>query len=115
MAETPADQLRALLEEERAVLRAGELERLHDIVSRKERLAAEVADAATDLPRSDAEALGRMARRNVELLEAAGAGLRAAIDSVAERARLARGFDTYDASGNRNSLGGGPRSLQRRF
>jgi len=115
MADQPADRLCKLLEEERDVLRAGKLECLQDIVSRKERLASEVAESARNWSEEEAKALGRMARRNAELLEAAGAGLRAAMDRVAERTRLGRGFDTYDASGNRNSLGGGPGNLQRRF
>jgi hypothetical protein len=115
MAEARADRLRVLLEEERAALNAGELDRLDTLLDRKERLAAEIAAEGLGCAAAEAEALRRLAGRNAELLESARAGLRAAMDRIGERSRVARSLDTYDAGGNRRSLGATPGALHRRF
>ena len=109
-----AARLRAVLEDERAALRSGALDRLGDILAAKERLAEEVAQRGLGCGATEAEALRAAARRNAELLDAARTGLRAAMERLAERARLARSLDTYDAEGNRRELGGEPGSLHRR-
>jgi flagellar biosynthesis/type III secretory pathway chaperone len=115
MADTLAVRLRALLDDERAALRDGALERLGDILAAKESLAEELAQSGLGGAEGEAEALRDAARRNAELLEAARAGLRAAMERMAERARLARSHDTYDAAGNRRALSATPGSLHRRL
>jgi hypothetical protein len=114
MAERRCDRLRALLEEEREVLAAGELERLSDLLERKETLADEIGRDGLEAVAGEADALRDMARRNSELLEAARSGLRGAIDRMAECARVSGRLDTYDADGQRRSLGGARHGLHRR-
>jgi flagellar biosynthesis/type III secretory pathway chaperone len=115
MATDRAERLRTLLEEERSALRDGAFDRLEDILARKEALQAELTGAGLACSEQEAAALRALARRNGELLEAARRGLRAAMDRVAERTRLARHLDTYDASGARRTLSPPPGSLHRRY
>ncbi|NBB84534.1 MAG: hypothetical protein GVY28_14175 [Alphaproteobacteria bacterium] len=112
-----AERLRRLLAEEHDALRAGAVDQLDALLRRKEALAeeAEAADVrALGCSPAEAEALRRLAVRNAALLEAARDGIRAAIDRVGERARLAGRLDTYDASGARRELGAPPATRGRR-
>jgi hypothetical protein len=115
MGDATAARLRTLLEDERAALQSGALDRLEELLARKERLAAELEVGALACSEGEAAALRRLALRNEGLIEAVRGGLRAAIDRVGERARLARSVDTYDAAGNRKSLAPTPGALHRRW
>lgn len=97
-------RLAHLLAEERDVLRAGALERLPDLLARKEALAAEAEREGLGCSEDDALHLAEMARLNAELMEAARAGLRAAIDRLSECSSVARSVVTYAPNGERQAL-----------
>ena len=104
MAETCGDRLASLLAEERDALRAGALERLPDLLARKEALAQEAERHGLDCPQEQAARLAEMARLNADMLEAARSGLRAAIDRLADCNAVARSVVTYAPNGERRAL-----------
>lgn len=99
-----ARRLLELLEEESRLLSAG---RIADVAAQTARRAQEVETlAAEGLPEEPgtADLLGRLraaAARNLRLLEAYRAGLRAAAADIAEAAAAARAIGLYGADGGR--------------
>lgn len=99
-----AKRLLALLEEEGRLIAAG---RIADLATRAARRAQEVETlAAEGLPDEPgaADLLARLraaAARNLRLLEAYRAGLRAAAADIAEAAAAARAIGLYGADGGR--------------
>jgi hypothetical protein len=104
MPDSCAERLAILLAEEREALRAGALERLPDLLARKEVLAEEATRDGLGCSQKDATQLAEMARINADLMEAARTGLRAAIDRLSECSAAARSVVTYDPSGARHAL-----------
>lgn len=100
--------LEDLLDLIRDALLAGDLARLAGLESR---VAAE-ADRIPALDAVSARRLQRKASRNAGLLLAAGRGLRAARDRMADIA-AGPGLSTYDSHGRKSSLGGPGQALGR--
>lgn len=104
MSETCGNRLALLLAEERDALRSGALERLPDLVARKEALGQEAERDGLGCSQEEAARLAEMARLNADLMEAARAGLRAAIDRLSECSTVARSVVTYAPNGERQAL-----------
>jgi hypothetical protein len=103
MASDPVSHLCEVLEAERTALADGAFDSLADLAERKAEALASLADAPPGEP-GRIEALQREAARNARLLEAAGLGLRAAIDRLTAMRRVATHLDTYTAAGARTDL-----------
>ena len=114
MSAEPLARLRDLLEEERRVLGRADLEMLNGILARKEHLVGAIRSHARMEDTAEVRALRDAAARNAELAEAARRGVRAAIERLAERARVARQFDTYDKTGRRRTIAAPSRAAPRR-
>ncbi|WP_102106508.1 hypothetical protein [Oceaniglobus roseus] len=110
-ADRAARRLESLLEEERAALVAGALDRLEGIARRKPALLDAVGKAPPDKARLDR--LLTLGRRNEHLLVAARQGLSAVRDRLEQ---VARGSATriYSADGARQDLGCPVGTLHRR-
>ena len=112
-ADAALDRLDRLLDEERALVRAGRLEDLADLLARKEALVDRLADRAALGPTR--QALRDKIARNQRLLEGALAGLgdvARRLDQVRE-ARSA--LETYGSDGRRAPVGApGSRRMERR-
>lgn len=104
MSESRGDRLARLLAEERDALRAGALERLPDLLARKEALSAEVERHGLGCSEEDMARLADMARLNADFLDAARAGLHAAIERLSECSTVARSVVTYTPDGERQAL-----------
>jgi len=107
-------RLRAILEAERAALRAGEIERLDEFLARKEEILTELAAERLDPRDPEVAAVRALARSNAAMCTAAGRGIRTAIDRFIERTRVAGHLDTYDRSGQRRSFAAIPPTAPRR-
>ena len=108
------DALDLLLEEERALLRAGRLEALPDLLPRKETALARLASSGAE-PTRRAEHLRDKLSRNQALLESAMAGLRDAAAQVTELQKLRDGLATYGSDGRRARLDAvAPRRIEKR-
>ena len=107
-------RLRALLEAERAALRAGEIERLDEFLTGKEELMKQLAAEGVDPQDPEVAVLRAFARSNAAMCDAAARGLRAAIDRFLERTRVAGQLDTYDRTGQRRSFAAVPPTAPRR-
>lgn len=104
MTDDRLEALRAVLAEERQLLRQGALERLAPIVEQKRELVEELTE---NPPISGSDALiplRALARSNAEMLQAASQGVRSALDRMSERAHVAGHLDTYDAKGRKHSF-----------
>ena len=97
-------RLKALLEEERRCLLAGDLAGLESLAAEKLALAGTLGasrNRRTAVAEGDAARLGAEVHRNQRLLEAAAEGLRSAMRRVTELRNLHRGRGTYGAGGFR--------------
>jgi len=104
MSEGRGARLARLLAEERDALRAGALERLPDLLARKEALSAEVERHGLQCSEDEVARLAEMARRNADVLDAARAGLHAAIERLSECSTVARSVVTYTPNGERQAV-----------
>jgi hypothetical protein len=100
--------LETLLDQAREALLAGDLAALSGL---DEKIVA-AADSLPALGTDAARRVQRKAERNAKLLQAAGRGLRAARDRMAEIAS-GPGLATYDAQGRRAALAGQALALGR--
>lgn len=107
------DRLDRLLEEERALLRAGHLQPLAELLARKEALVTQLAETGIDATQ-DTGLQTRIAR-NQKLLESAMAGLHEVASRLAEARDLRRTLETYGSDGRRAAVGsfGGGRMERR--
>lgn len=102
----PADlivELDRVLEQERKALTGGELDRLADLVVRKEA----VIDRLGSLSPTDRDRIGELREkmtRNQVLLDSALDGIRAVAGRMAELRRVRKGLETYDKDGQRNRV-----------
>lgn len=100
--ETLYDRLLRLLDEERALLRAGQLKGLADLLPRKEALADELAQ--TGLPTQAAARLRGELARNQALLDGARAGVREVGARLGAIRALRSTLETYDRNGRRSAV-----------
>ncbi|MFP4239152.1 MAG: flagellar biosynthesis protein FlgN [Rhodosalinus sp.] len=96
------DRLDRLIEEERVMLRAGQLSALADLLERKEWLVQRLAEAgAPDRAHPD---LKRKIARNQALLDGALAGLREVARRLGRVRDLRQTLETYDSDGRRAAV-----------
>jgi flagellar biosynthesis/type III secretory pathway chaperone len=101
-AELIAD-LDALLEDERAALLAGDLEKVASLLERKEA----IIDALALLDAADAEALqslNKKLHRNQALLDQALEGIRSVAKRLSALRQVRRSLDTYDEKGEKKVI-----------
>lgn len=96
-------ELSALIEEERAALVGGELDKLETLMERKEAMVSALStlqlDAKTVAP------LREGLRYNTELYEQSLAGLRNVSERISLFNRLRKSMDTYTAEGHKKAVG----------
>lgn len=93
----------ALMDEERKILKSGELHRLPNLLERKEALFEKFKDheGATD---SELQALREKSMRNQPLLEGAMKAVRAVGDRMKDLTRVRDSLETYDQRGQRYAV-----------
>ena len=96
-------EIDALMDEERDVLKAGELHRLPDLLERKEALFEKFQDheAATE---SDLQALREKSQRNQPPLESAMSAVRAVGARMQDLTRVRDSLETYNQKGQRYAV-----------
>ncbi|WP_050932082.1 flagellar export chaperone FlgN [Aestuariivita boseongensis] len=92
-----------LLEEERAALLKGDVDRINRLAERKGDLITRI-DALGDFPRATLASLQEKLRRNSGLIEQALEGIRAAAARVQEMRQVRETLQTYDQRGKRRDL-----------
>ncbi|MEM9970064.1 MAG: hypothetical protein AAF762_03045 [Pseudomonadota bacterium] len=105
------ERIRRLLQDERAALRAGEVEALGRVADEKAALLAAVSTEEAD-PDTLAE-LRDLVERNQSLLDAARRGLGAALTQIGA-AKAATVPQTYGPNGERDSLGPAAKRFEKR-
>lgn len=105
------DGLEDLLDREHQAVLNGDFDRLHRFVAEKERLLATASRGAVDPDRM--ARLGIKARRNQQLLDAAGDGIRAVSDLLKNLKKNAC-LSTYDSLGQRKEHTATKTSVERR-
>ena len=106
-------KLDALLEEERAALLGGDLERIGAGVAEKERL-IDALNAAQDR-QHDLTALQAKVVRNQGLLDGALQGIRSVAARMATYRQVRKSMDTYDGQGRKYTIPGEvARTVQKR-
>ena len=104
-------QLKALLEEEREALVAGNLDRLEEFTAEKDRLADAIL--AEGRPPLGPE-LKQMCSRNQELIAAALKGARAATKRLTELRAVQSRLSTYDQAGQKQIVSSAPSALEKK-
>lgn len=97
------DQLDSLLEEERAALTKGELNKLEAILERKEALFDKL-NSYSDLEAEALETVQGKVSRNQALLGSAMQGIKAVANRMAELRKVRKGLEVYDRAGRRTSF-----------
>lgn len=100
MTSTSIDALTDLLEQERAALLSGDIDKLARLAPHKERVLQSLD--ATDRPALDA--LHGKALRNQELIDSALQGIRDVTDRLQAMRAARRSLETYDSHGHRRSI-----------
>ncbi len=95
--------LDALLEEERAALLTGALDRIEDVMQRKAMLIDALAESGVDDPGS-VSALQAKLGRNQVLFDQALAGIRNVAARLSALRRLRKTLETYDQHGRKSTL-----------
>lgn len=96
-----SDALNDLLDQERQLIRARDLDRLQRLLPRKEQLLTRIQE---DAPAADVlEELREKSRLNATLLAAMAKGIKAALQQV-RTAKDASSQKTYDQDGHRSSM-----------
>jgi hypothetical protein len=102
--ELNVDALDALLEEERTALLSGALDKLTDMLPRKEAL----IDALNGVPHADIPTLQSLdikVKRNQLLLDGALEGIRNVAERLATLRRLRGSLETYGSDGKKRNIG----------
>ena len=97
------DALDDLLEDERAALLAGDLEKVGRLFETKEGLIEELSGLEQFEAQTLYELQGKM-KRNQALLDSALEGIRAVAGRLAAFRRVRSTLDTYDSSGTKRSI-----------
>jgi flagellar biosynthesis/type III secretory pathway chaperone len=95
--------LDALLEEERAALLVGDLEKVSSLLERKEK----IIDALSRLDAADAgalQSLNKKLHRNQALLDKALEGIRTVAKRLSALRQVRRSLDTYDEKGVKKAI-----------
>ena len=108
--QSAAEALEELLEKEREAILDGRFDSLERLAAEKERLVTSVAESGAP----GLVGLRVRAERNSALLEAMGAGVKAAIRQIEGLRGLGAPLQTYDASGQRTAMAGPRQPLGRR-
>lgn len=95
-----AQALEEIVEQERSALLEGDLERLSQMLPRKEQLIEDL-NGLEVLDSDDLIRLQAKVNRNQSLLSSAAEGIRAVADRMAELRKVRQEFTTYDATGQR--------------
>ncbi|MGR3761358.1 flagellar biosynthesis protein FlgN [Roseobacteraceae bacterium NS-SX3] len=108
------DELDSILNRERAALMEGQLDKLGELLERKEAVIGAL-NSATDLERGALAHVQDKVARNQQLLDSAMDGIRAVAARMADLRRVRRGLDIYDKAGRKTSYGTrGSLSLEKR-
>ncbi len=110
MPHDPHTELRRLLQQERGLLLAGQLDRLPELALRKEVIAAQLAGAGA----SALQDLRSAAGENHRLLRAAQDGLRAALTRLAAIRTANHGLTSYAADGSSRHHAAATTTVERR-
>jgi len=97
------DALDVLLEEERGALTNGELDKLENILARKEDLFDQL-NSMTDVDHEALDSVQSKVSRNQALLGSAMQGIKAVANRMAELRKVRKGLDVYNRSGQRTSF-----------
>ncbi|MGR3712002.1 MAG: flagellar biosynthesis protein FlgN [Shimia sp.] len=101
--QTLIDSLDALLDEERALLKAGEMHKLANLLERKEALFEKVQDLGVS-KHTEVATLRSKAERNQTLLQAAMSAVRSVADRMKDLTRVRNSLETYTNQGQRNAV-----------
>ncbi len=101
--QTLIDRLDTLLEEERRLLLAGDLDAIGDLLSQKERL-IDALNATAPGAQPDLGPVQRKVARNQALLDGALQGIRKVAARMAAFRKIRRTLETYDESGRKMLL-----------
>lgn len=105
------DELEDLLDRERALLLAGQVQDLAQLADYKMRLLSKVS------ARSGLEGLQKLkakAERNARLIDAAGRGIKSVSERIAALKAGPRPFSTYGANGDKSVVGGAASTIEKR-
>ncbi|PCJ07223.1 MAG: flagellar biosynthesis protein FlgN [Rhodobacteraceae bacterium] len=94
------DDLDSILDQERQALVQGDLNKLGELLTKKESLINDL-NSITDLERESLVQLQDKVSRNQVLLDSAMEGIRAVAARMAELRRVRKGLDVYDQAGRR--------------
>ncbi|MEZ5673954.1 MAG: flagellar biosynthesis protein FlgN [Thalassovita sp.] len=94
-------QLDSLLDEERALLLNGKLDKLPELLDRKRTL----VERLDSPPRTDLSDLHAKLTRNHALLSSAMDGIRRVSERLETLKQIHRSLETYDSQGHRRSIG----------
>jgi flagellar biosynthesis/type III secretory pathway chaperone len=108
----PASALERLLDEERALLLSGRLTEVATLADRKAQLLSDLPGSPGGTPQY--RRLRTAAQRNLDLLDAAAAGVRDARVRLAELRQLSGTLATYSPEGSRLTVSTGRRGVERR-
>ena len=106
-------RLDALVDEEREVLMAGDLQRLAPLLAEKQALIDQLN--ATDAAAAGLDALKAKVARNQAMLDGAMQGIRAVTARMSALRKIRQSLETYDETGRRRTIrGDGQHSVERR-
>lgn len=100
---TTAEELGDLLDEERAALLQGDLEKLNELLAPKEQL-IDAMNAMSQADEPTMRALNDKVHRNQLLLDGAMEGIRAVASRVAQLREVKGALETYGADGKRRDI-----------
>ncbi|WP_424977634.1 flagellar biosynthesis protein FlgN [Leisingera sp. S232] len=98
------DELDQILDQERTALVAGNLEKMENLLARKEKIIGQL-NSISELERQPLELVQTKLTRNQDLLDSAMQGIRSVATRMAELRRIRKGLDVYDQSGRRTRYG----------
>ena len=102
-AQSLIDDLDDLLEQERAALIDGDLERISRLLARKEGL-IDALNMRAALDQADLAPLHAKVTRNQALLNSAMEGIRAVASGMSALRRARQGLETYDRTGTKHQI-----------
>ncbi|KPD14302.1 flagellar export chaperone FlgN [Phaeobacter sp. 11ANDIMAR09] len=98
------DELDEILDQERSALVRGELDKIEELLARKETIIARL-NTIDSLEREALAQVQTKVSRNQELLNSAMEGIRSVATRMAELRRVKKGLDVYDRAGRKARYG----------
>ncbi|TNJ42260.1 flagellar export chaperone FlgN [Phaeobacter sp. B1627] len=95
--------LDAILDQERAALKEGQLHKLEGLLQQKEALFDQL-NAIGNLEKAALDTVNNKVARNQELLGSAMKGIKAVANRMAELRKVRRGLEVYDRSGRKTQF-----------